>query len=186
MKFTQIIYVYIYIIIYKLDVLYCYIYLIQKQYIWKVIIQPCSNQMKSPASASSSTRQKLTTPLRSMALDDDSGTTFFFGQKTWCKTMGKSGLHRQKSWDSVEIGRISTSKNCDVWLWFPPKNRWILGKSEDVSWLFSSKNTFWKKKNMGISTLKKKQKRDLEVTPWGILYPDRSCHVLSKKNSTIW
>ena len=76
---------YIYIIIYKLDVLYCYIYLIQKQYIWKVIIQPCSNQMKSPASASSSTRQKLTTPLRSMALDDDSGTTFFLGRKRGAK-----------------------------------------------------------------------------------------------------
>ena len=79
--------IYIYIIIYKLDVLYCYIIYLIVIYIYyiyiylehipvKVIIQPCSShhqiQMKSPpASASSSTRQKLTTPLRSMALDDE-------------------------------------------------------------------------------------------------------------------
>jgi hypothetical protein len=49
--------------------------------------------------------------------------------------------------------------------------------------IFSSKNTF--KKVWGFQHLKKTKTGFGGHTLGGILYPDRSCHVISKKNSTI-
>ena len=68
--------------------------------------------------------------------------------------MGNSGLHWQKSWDSVEIFRISPAKTVMCGFDFRQKIGESLGKNLRIFRdIFSSKNTF--KKVWGFQHLKK-------------------------------
>ena len=114
-----------------------------------------------------------------MALDDDSGTTFFLGRKRGAKRWENqdfTGRNHEIRW---RLAGFPPAKTVMCGFDFRQKIGESLGNLRMFRDCLAAKIHF--KKIYGDFNIKKKQKRDLEVTPWGILYPDRSCHVLSKK-----